>query len=73
MQSSARDPSMGPVDGRVFRFRLGWGVDASAGSRLLSRRRAISSAAQDDAAAFEAHLRRPERQSQGRRYADERT
>jgi len=66
MQSSAHGSSMGPVDGRVFRFRLGWGVDASAGSRLLSRRRATSSSAHGDAAAVEAHMRLPEPESQDR-------
>jgi hypothetical protein len=70
MQSSARGSSMGPVDGRLFRFRLGWSVDASAGSRLLSRRRAASSGPPDDESAVEAHVRRPGRDGAD---ADERT
>lgn len=67
MQSSAHGSSMGPVDGRVFRFRLGWGVDASAGSRLLSRRREASPGGHEDAPDVEAHVRRPDRDEQDRR------
>lgn len=59
MDSSAHDSSMEPVDSRQFRFRLGWSVDASAGSRLLSQRRSAASGP-DDATAVEAHLQRPD-------------
>lgn len=59
MDSSARDSSMEPLDSRQFRFRLGWSVDASAGSRLLRQRRSAAPG-RDDTTAVEAHLQQPD-------------
>jgi hypothetical protein len=47
------------VDARTLRFRLGWSGDTSAGSRLLSRRKAALSDS-DDPVAVEAHQRLPD-------------